>query len=713
MNIYSASFGDTARYYMRGQLTVLRNTPHINSIWKRCKHFSDLTVRIRRALDSYNEESRTKGWPFQSSEGCFSRAVASPKNISVMVASIQLSDAFRGNIAEKESILVGGGGLVRCYEGPLINMSYPDMVSSSEKVREYFATPRIPRQQYKDSQEKSISVINNAKCSYWVHPEFQVCLASDQVHQDMDVLWTQGGNKVLGWKTNYDVSGVPAPGRCREGMVVHFQGWKRLFIRYTTRLPSPDAHLVIVSAFGMIPLRMGRGDVSKTMLPPLGYAALGDSELNKDETKGFSEVGLHTRYSIFKRKFPESQCLELSETLNRCLVYATDETVSVHHIVRPVEQPKWANDHPNDRVTLLQALPAGHEGMINAAKEAVLDWHGGAVLVVAHEQHKPTDLSAWEKSILEGRGVSQAVASGKGAIINADNPSSSLSAELLTAIKNKQVSIVTVLHVTVWAGVLPVPNLLNLALAVAPTDNVMILPAGVMVAPFSERLSHPEEALSKLLHDATATRDVPVAMLLPSKVYSASGEEWAYPRHKPDTKKAPTQVSKENKDKTKVESSSGTSKTENNHRVLVSAGGDSCASRHIVSMSLPLHLHEKMRSSANEESFKACMSIDQRTPLRCSITWKDPVKPSPRGRWGDNRGMGMKATASVPVAFNRAANQHGHNFVRFPEELSGPFCHGLMQTGAISGAGYSFMWVPVEGKDSTGITRRSYCIYGW
>lgn len=45
-----------------------------------------------------------------------------------------------------------------------------------------------------------------------------------------------------------------------------------------------------------------------------------------------------------------------------------------------------------------------------------------------------------------------------------------------------------------------------------------------------------------------------------------------------------------------------------------------------------------------------------------------------------------------PVVFNVSATVHGSQFVRFPEEMSGPGCFGSAILRILAGAGYELRW---------------------
>ena len=64
-DIYTSSFGDSTRMYLRGQLTIHKNNPNINNLWRDCDHLSHLSSRLK--IFSANHQ-----WRFESAEGCYS-----------------------------------------------------------------------------------------------------------------------------------------------------------------------------------------------------------------------------------------------------------------------------------------------------------------------------------------------------------------------------------------------------------------------------------------------------------------------------------------------------------------------------------------------------------------------------------------------------------------------------------------------------------------
>lgn len=111
-DIYTASFGDNNRLYMRGQMTIMRSSHAITTMWRHCSHLTHLLSRVSKYL-----RTPDASWQLQSAEGCFSRVVAD-HNVSILFSNTQLSDAFHAATKDKESLLLGSS-LIRCHKAPL------------------------------------------------------------------------------------------------------------------------------------------------------------------------------------------------------------------------------------------------------------------------------------------------------------------------------------------------------------------------------------------------------------------------------------------------------------------------------------------------------------------------------------------------------------------------------------------------------------------
>lgn len=117
-DVYTSSFGDVSRMYLRGQFAVFQKSYQLLHLWRKCSYFEHLTDRIALALKTGND-GRVHGWRFESAEGCISHAAFTGQtNISTYVASTQISDAFRAPLHNKEAFFLGNT-LMRCYEKPI------------------------------------------------------------------------------------------------------------------------------------------------------------------------------------------------------------------------------------------------------------------------------------------------------------------------------------------------------------------------------------------------------------------------------------------------------------------------------------------------------------------------------------------------------------------------------------------------------------------
>ena len=105
-DIYSSSFGDSYRMYLRGQLTIHRNNATINTLWKHCDHLRHIGERLKE-WGIVSGSGSTSRWQWMSSEGCYSKVVADyGQDHTVLIATTQLS-AFGSSLANKESLMLG------------------------------------------------------------------------------------------------------------------------------------------------------------------------------------------------------------------------------------------------------------------------------------------------------------------------------------------------------------------------------------------------------------------------------------------------------------------------------------------------------------------------------------------------------------------------------------------------------------------------------
>ena len=113
-DIITLSFGDNNRLYMRGQMTINRNSKYVNNLWRNCSHLSNIGQRVWDYFYGSNQHK----WAFQSAEGCYSRVVMSTNDLKILITTNQATDAYRASLIDRESFVIGGS-ILKCYEQPL------------------------------------------------------------------------------------------------------------------------------------------------------------------------------------------------------------------------------------------------------------------------------------------------------------------------------------------------------------------------------------------------------------------------------------------------------------------------------------------------------------------------------------------------------------------------------------------------------------------
>ena len=119
---YTVSFGDNHRYYMRGQLTIMKNNIIMNNLWRKCYDLSHIGKRLKAFYKNADSSRRMHGWHFESAEGCISTIVAAEPDIRSITTNVLISDAFKAHTNEKESLMIGST-LLRCYGMPISSFS--------------------------------------------------------------------------------------------------------------------------------------------------------------------------------------------------------------------------------------------------------------------------------------------------------------------------------------------------------------------------------------------------------------------------------------------------------------------------------------------------------------------------------------------------------------------------------------------------------------
>ncbi|CAN0276732.1 unnamed protein product [Pylaiella littoralis] len=234
-DVITYSFGDQQRAYLRGQLTVHKNTPEVNKIWRACTHLSNYMKRIETTV-------ATKQYILESAEGCYSKAVMYSKNIKAKYAVKVFTDMPGGKKDDQEEVVITGDAMVkRC--------PYQEHRRGDEVEPDYGG-----RMQVGKGPLSPVDTQHTYLCEYWIRPMFQTCLALEGketrniflvegqfYEQDFDNLWM---DKVE--------SG------CSMGAFHHFQGFKGSYRAWNTRPPMPPVHKGMVAGNGgLVPLPNG------------------------------------------------------------------------------------------------------------------------------------------------------------------------------------------------------------------------------------------------------------------------------------------------------------------------------------------------------------------------------------------------------------------------------------------------------------------------
>jgi len=356
-DIYSASFGDSYRFYLRGQLTVHRNDPHVNTLWKRCHHLSRLRERLQAFADVGHEK-----WALQSAEGCYSKAVVD-SNATVLVSPAQLSDAYEAPTTQRETVRVGDA-FVSCYHAPLNVSALAALGHMADVVA---GTDPPPRALSGDWQ--GIRRVRGYRCAYWFPAQFEVCLDALPARATIE----KGRDGALRYLDNGDSH--RALGHCREGLLTHFQGWKKNYYVFAVRPPPRDAAVMVVSDAGFIPLRVPALPPRRDGRRTYNRLTATDASL-RAATAGTRGTGRSPRLAPpGRRSLATAYCLGFAPDLKRCTCPLDGQHLRVLRVAR--------SDGPDaaGAVTLVTATWAA--SYTAGAVDAMLDsWAGPKVVVV-------------------------------------------------------------------------------------------------------------------------------------------------------------------------------------------------------------------------------------------------------------------------------------------------------------------------------------------
>jgi len=700
-DIVTTSFGDNYRMYIRGQLSIHRNDPFINNLWRSCTHLSRYGDRLKQYY-----MSDFKKWRFFSAEGCYSRVVADHPDVSLLVSASQISDAMNVGIADKESFFLGSS-LFRCHKGPLLAMGrervadFYHAVSSSSlnKLQEYLlrSADQIP-----NSGVKRVALHQeDYMCAYWLPPEYQVCLSKVPASADISSI---AGN----------ISYVPldlhaATSTCREGSTSHFQSWKKNYYHFMVRAPPLDSRAFVVSEGGFIPLRLLvaspgsslRGSaVGIAQLPTFGELRGGDavdgrlhatdisvgkaaqakSQQGGWKHRAFSlprllNVGLGShgneatlalaskQGSVADEKAPATQyCAGFSPDLKRCVCHVLGSHIKVAQVAADDDASKeripsgiYGSPVQAEGVTMISVgwESEFYDGSFNEMLDA---WAGPKLLVLGYH------------GILDEKNAPRTDVT----VILVD-----LTACLQNAHANKILT-------------LPDATLLNIGLDAAGTDLVAVFPKGIVPQqPMDAKQGNPAAApIRKQLMLAQRVQDMskvmlPVALILPTFVFGGKqrGEQ---------------EIRRRLKEEGHNRDASLRSNLLREIEDTLTAYPNQSGHGHIDEGQCGFAQSQKLKTDYFKSSYEIIKHGNALGEEAAGRIFRDMEFNA--------KDFSAPHTLSLPFVFNQTAGAHGGGFVRFPEELSGPGCFGSIILRVLAGSGFHLRWAGAQAFASSQAT---------
>ncbi len=721
-DVITSSFGDNYRLYMRGQLTIHKNSHRVNNLWRQCRHLREYNARLREFVARGG-----MAWHFHSAEGVYSKVVVGAPEVSLLVTSNQISDAMSGSAQHKESLLASTA-LLQCYEAPVMG----DLPGVKEGILDPEAARTLGSYLSANTSPLHSSALQGEEppddrvylrtlqynCAYWLPPGDMVCLSD--VPADVDII----GNRD---KERYYVAkgGDPhAWGKCREGVISHFQSWKRGY--YTSTVPQPTRHssFLLISEVGFIPLRFpiprysprshmrGRVETQPFDVSPQKYYRNADLELAGVPTfESFTDNDIDTG-TILSRLSPSDVRLEGLTEEGYVLRWVSAKN-SPHLAPPPTRPPRGVRPDMEES--------SERKGAIDADSH-VATAYCGRFSIDLHRCQCPISaggIQVWHTDSTSSHpfsgGTTRAPGDEKGiTLITAMWLSDLQSTRLLTALSKWEGPKILVVAVR-GKGKEGEPNDLSQLPAVRSLSDLTIISVNVgpcmrrLTTPVTDRNapgllnraarggvdSLPDNMLYNVGLDAAQTDYVLVVPrgmeLLPGGSIGSSGgsngDEGVDPStlHKQAMKgdlALPNFVLAE-----QIKALNGESDNALPVALVVPAFFQATKIGFRPKVSPPSPFPSK------REEYGDCVA-DHSEALRIPFrSWASEAR-APSVEYGAVSAP-ARHSLMLPVVFNTKDSPHGDNFVRFPEELSGAGCHGQQILRSLSGSGYRLKWADV------------------
>ena len=655
-DIYTISFGDSYRFYLRGQLTIHKNNERVNEIWRECEHLSQFGNRLlnfyKAVKDRPDRQERWR-WPFQSAEGCYSKVAIDNDEISVYVAAGQMSDAYGGKVKEKEALVIGDS-VLRCYEHPLnAESDREDLLELYNDVGDM--DPMVHKTSLQEGLEyMRIGLVpierSSINCEYWIEKKYQVCL--EHIKGDVDIISSKGAISYYPEKKFY----LMKNNKCREGLVMHFQGWKKTYYTYTTRTPSLDTHVMLISDFGFIPLRITElGLPTFAQLPYVdnGTTAylgkLSFEDTTKEKINAAEKQQPHTYIKANKGKgFATSYCLEYYEDLRKCKSYLHKEHIRVVWS-QPDVAPRGNMRASTNTKVLSNSLPETTL-VVSCLREDVESGHLDKLL------------ESWiygPKIIVAGKRRDQ---------YGVRDPYKTMS-----ILRYNSVVIEVDLYSGFWGhDVLPTGTLLNIGLDVTRTDLVCVCPnCGRIELLFGVESSSsklfPENGMSSIVRQLNAHTESDSDKEIHAVLKTTNPTAIVIPIYK----NALNSIKSNVRDPRQKSLYTG------------------CGKKHTQYQKSFTDLLNSGKNEGSSDMQTLEYQDKDGTTRSVQVKFKDTLKDS----------LGLReevvidrGTPPLPMILNQTQSSHGKDFFRFPEELNGLGCFGGSYLQILSGSGYALHW---------------------
>lgn len=214
-DIVTYAFGDMDALYLRGQWTVHRNRPAVNTIWQKCAHLgSELERELGNKVGALRQSMPTR---FLSAEGCYSYE-AVKANLRIKVANKQ---AVGLDVPSSQQVLFVAGSIWTC--GGEVNVDDALLRELTERTGKEPCRTLLPPLQ-RPVGELSTLRWQPEGCGKWIPSEFRLCVADARQSLPADTrtvgVYAREGSF---YAQTMEDAGLELENGCRQSAFFHFQ----------------------------------------------------------------------------------------------------------------------------------------------------------------------------------------------------------------------------------------------------------------------------------------------------------------------------------------------------------------------------------------------------------------------------------------------------------------------------------------------------------